>query len=215
MFKNVIPQRSEFFSLLTAHADRLSGAANATLRLMTSLGNPNVETASLIEEVNVNETSADAIKDDLIHRLYESFTTPINRDQLHTLALDLDRVVDSLQSVANSVATHHIEHSTSRAREMASLGADACIELHRAVIALGQRDRVGVISTHCREIEAIESRGAEVTRDAVRVLFEAEGDEAAVWHAMKMRGLYFMQEAVLDHCKRAARTLEEIVLENA
>jgi hypothetical protein len=32
---------------------------------------------------------------------------------------------------------------------------------------------------------------------------------------MKMRGFYFMQEAVLDNCKRAAKTLEEILLENA
>ncbi|MBK6648405.1 MAG: hypothetical protein IPG42_00995 [Betaproteobacteria bacterium] len=55
----------------------------------------------------------------------------------------------------------------------------------------------------------------EVMRRAVTQLFEKEGDEAAAWHAMKMRGFYFMQEAVLDSCKRAGRTLEEIVLENA
>ena len=52
-------------------------------------------------------------------------------------------------------------------------------------------------------------------RRAVTQLFEKEGDEAAAWHAMKMRGFYFMQEAVLDSCKRAGRTLEEFVLENA
>jgi uncharacterized protein Yka (UPF0111/DUF47 family) len=52
-------------------------------------------------------------------------------------------------------------------------------------------------------------------RQAITQLFEKEGDETAAWHAMKMRGFYFMQEAVLDHCKRAARTLEEILLENA
>ncbi len=55
----------------------------------------------------------------------------------------------------------------------------------------------------------------EVMRRAVTQLFEKEGDEAAAWHAMKMRGFYFMQEEVLDNCKRAGRTLEEIVLENA
>ena len=194
MLNNVMPQRGVFFSLLTSHTDRMVAAANATLRLISGLGNPGVDSAALIDEVNLNETSADALKAELIHLLYESFTTPINRDQIHTLALDLDRVVDSLQSVANSIATHHIADSTAQAREMASLGADACIRLNRA---------------------EIEARAVEVMRLAITHLFEKEGDEAAAWHAMKMRGFYFMQEAVLDHCKRAAKTLEEILLENA
>ena len=72
-----------------------------------------------------------------------------------------------------------------------------------------------VIVQQCEEVDQIESRAAEVMRQAITRLFENEGDEAAAWHAMKMRGFYFMQEAVLDHCKRAARTLEEILLENA
>lgn len=215
MLNNVMPQRGVFFSLLVAHTDRLVAGANATLRLISGLGNPQFDTTPLIDEVNLNETSADDLKDQLIRLLYESFTTPINRDQIHTLTMDLDRVVDSIQSVANSIATHHIEVSTPAAREMASLSADACIRLHRAVVALEGRERVQEIVRQCEEVDQIESRAAEVMRQAITRLFENEGDEAAAWHAMKMRGFYFMQEAVLDHCKRAARTLEEILLENA
>ena len=52
-------------------------------------------------------------------------------------------------------------------------------------------------------------------REAVTKLFREEGDEQAAWHAMKMRRFYFTQVAVLDGCKRAGRTIEEILLENA
>ena len=52
-------------------------------------------------------------------------------------------------------------------------------------------------------------------QEAVAKLFRAEGDEAAAWNAMKMRRLYLTQVAVLGGCKDAARTLEEILLENA
>ena len=38
MFSSLMPQRKEFFDLLTAHADRVVAAANATLRLVNSLG---------------------------------------------------------------------------------------------------------------------------------------------------------------------------------
>jgi uncharacterized protein len=215
MLNNVMPKRGVFFSLLSTHTDRMVAAASATLRLISGLGNPNVDSEALIEEVNLNETSADTIKAELITLLYESFTTPLNRDQIHTLTLDIDRVIDTLQSVANSVSMHHITSSTPRAREMASLGADACIRLNRAVVALASRERVPEVVKQCQEVEAIETQAAEVMRLAVTQLFENEGDEAAAWHAMKMHGFYFMQEAVLDSCKRAARTLEEILLENA
>ena len=131
-----MPQRREFFDLLAAHSDRLVGAANATLRLVNALGGNNEEIETLVKEVNHNEQSADKIKADVITLLHKSFTTPINRDQIHTLILDLDEVLDTLQDVANAVGMYNITDSTSEAREMASLGADACMRLNRAVIAL-------------------------------------------------------------------------------
>lgn len=214
MLGNVMPQRGAFFDLLTAHTDRLVAGANATLRLITGLGNQPDQNTGLIEEVNANETSADKIKAEFIRLLYESFTTPINRDQLYTLILDLDRVLDTLQSVANAIAMYNIVNSTSEARSMASLGADACLRLNRAVIALAERDRGPRIMELCQEIEALEARSSAAMRDAVTALFRDEGDEPAAWHAMKMRRFYFTQEAVLDGCRRAAKTIEEILIEN-
>ena len=95
------------------------------------------------------------------------------------------------------------------------MGSDACIRLNRAVHALASRERVKEIVQQCQEVDEIESRADEVMRLAVTELFETEGDEAAAWHAMKMHGFYFMQQTVLDSSKRAAKTLEEILLENA
>ncbi|MBI2748838.1 MAG: DUF47 family protein [Burkholderiales bacterium] len=215
MLNNVIPQRSTFFNLLAAHTDRLVAGASATLRLITGLGNQGEQTDALIEEVNLNETSADGIKAEFTKLLYESFTTPINRDQLHTLILDLDRVLDTLQSVANAVTMYNIENSTPEARALASLASDACLRLNRAVIALADREQAAQIAVLCPQIDALESQASTLMREAITKLFREEGDEQAAWHAMKMRRFYFTQEAVLDGCKRAAHTMEEILLENA
>jgi uncharacterized protein len=215
MLNNVMPKRSEFFNLLAAHTDRLVAGANATLRLITGLGAHAEQDAGLIEEVNVNETSADEIKAQFIRMLYESFTTPINRDQLHTLIRDLDRVLDTLQSVANAVRVYHIPDSTPAARAMASLAADACLRLNRAVIALADRKGGLKVRQECGEVDALDARAGKTMREAVTQLFAVEGDEQAAWHAMKMRRFYFRQAKVLDRCRRTARTIEEILLENA
>jgi hypothetical protein len=215
MLGNVMPQRGAFFNLLAAHTDRLVAGASATLRLISGLGNPAAQSALLIEEVNVNETSADRIKAEFIKLLYEAFTTPVSRDQLHTLILDLDRVLDTLQSAANAITMYNIADSTPAARVLASLGSDACLRLNHAVIALADRNGGAVIVAQCRDIDALEARASTTMREAVTELFLHEGDEQAAWHAVKMRRFYFTQAAVLDQCRRAAKTIDEILLENA
>ncbi len=215
MLNNVMPKRGVFFELLASHTQRVVSGANATLRLISSLGQPNANTATLIEEIHAYEQSADAIKADVIRLLYESFTTPINRDQLHTLTLDLDRVLDGLQHVANAIGAFRIDEATAEARAMASLCAEACMRLNRAVIALADRDRSQETVDLCQEIDRLESKADKLRQKAIRKIFEEEGDDDAVWHAIRMKELYTLLEIVIDSCKRAGKTIEEILIENA
>ncbi|MBK7685517.1 MAG: DUF47 family protein [Rhodocyclaceae bacterium] len=212
MFSNLMPQRREFYDLLAAHSDRVVAGANATLRLVNALGGNSDEVETLVKEVNLNEQSADKIKADLITLLHKSFTTPINRDQIHTLTLDLDEVLDTLQDVANAVGMYNITDSTSEAREMASLGADACMRLNRAVIALADKTRSQETIDLCKAIDQIETKADKVLKKAITKLFRDGGD---VWAAMKLKEFYVLQEAVIDHCEEAAKTIEEILIDNS
>ncbi len=212
MFSSLMPQRKEFFALLAAHSDRVVAGANATLRLMNGLGNGTEDIPVLVAEVNMNEQSADKIKAELIMLLHRSFTTPINRDQIHTLTIELDRVLNALQDVANAVGMYSIKESTVEAREMAALGADACMRLNRAVMALPDKKRNDETVGLCKEIDAIESQADRVQRKAITGLFNGT---QTVWTAMKMREFYALQEDVLDRCEDAAKTIEEILIENS
>ena len=212
MISSLMPQRKEFFELLAAHSDRVVAGANATLRLMNGLGNGTEDTAVLVAEINMYEQSADKIKAELIRLLHRSFTTPINRDQIHTLTIELDRVLNALQDVANAVGMYNITGSTVEAREMASLGVEACVRLNRAVMALPDKKRNDETVGLCKEIDAIESQADRVQRKAITGLFNGT---QSVWTAMKMREFYALQEDVLDRCEDAAKTIEEILIENS
>ncbi|MBK7673549.1 MAG: DUF47 domain-containing protein [Candidatus Accumulibacter sp.] len=212
MFSSLMPQRKEFFELLAAHSEQVVAGANATLRLVNGLGDAGTNLAALVAEVNEHEHSGDQIKNKVIERLHQSFTTPINRDQIHSLISDLDMTLNVLQSVANAVGMYSIKQSTVEAREMASLSADACIRLNRAVAALGDKARSAETLNLCKEIEEIESKADKVQHRAITALFQ-EG--ANVWQTMKMREFYSLQEGVLDRCQDAAKMIEEILIENS
>ena len=70
MFSGMMPHRKEFFDLLNAHADRVIAAANATLRLINSLGTNSSEIDALVKEVVMNERSGDKIKMGMICLLH-------------------------------------------------------------------------------------------------------------------------------------------------
>lgn len=212
MFSNLMPRRSEFYEMLGAHCDRVVAGANATLRLLNGLGAGTEDIPVLVAEVNMSEQAADKIKSELIALLHRSFTTPINRDQIHSLVIELDAVLNALQSVANAVGMYNIQQSTPEAREMAALGADACMRLNRAVMALPDKRRNQETADLCKEIDAIETQADRVQRKAITQLFQEGG---SVWTALKMREFYALQEDVLDRCEDAAKTIEEILIENS
>jgi uncharacterized protein len=212
MFSMLMPQRKEFYELLAAHSDRVVAGANAMLRLMNGLGLGTEDIPVLVAEVNMNEQSADKIKAELITLLHRSFTTPINRDQIHTLTIELDNVLNALQDVANAVGMYSITESTSESREMAELAADACMRLNRAVATLSEKDRQQETMDLCKEIDAIESQADRIQRKAISSLFDGS---CSIWTAIKMREFYALQEEVLDRCEDAAKTIEEILIENS
>ena len=95
-----MPQRKEFYVLLATLSDRVVAGANATLRLLNGLGNNAEDLPTLVAEVSLLEQAGDKIKAEVITLLHRSFTTPINRDQIHSLVIELDGVLNALEDVA-------------------------------------------------------------------------------------------------------------------
>lgn len=212
MLSSLMPQRKEFYVLLAALSDRVVAGANATLRLLNGLGNNAEDVPTLVAEVSLLEQAGDKIKAEVITLLHRSFTTPINRDQIHSLVIELDSVLNALEDVARAVAMYNIKESTAEARELASLGADACMRLNRAVAGLGEKRRRAEVIGFCKEIDEIESKADRVHRKAITSLFDGSG---TAWNAVKMSRFYALQEVVLDSCEEAAKTIEEILIENS
>lgn len=211
----MLPKRTEFFELLAAHSERVLAGANAMLRLVTSLGVSKQDVAALIEEINMNEASAEQIKAALLLMLHKSFVTPLNRDQVYALTMDIDNVMDAVQDVAQAVSIYNISESNTESHELASMTVDACMRLTRAIASLKERERSQETVNLCVEIERIEEKSVAVIYKAIKSLFAAEGDEAAALRAMRMRQFYALQEKVLRASKKSAQTVEEILLQNA
>jgi hypothetical protein len=179
----MLPKRAEFFDLLAAHSERVLSGASAMLRLISSLGISKQDVAALVEEINMNETSADQIKADLLTMLHKSFVTPLNRDQVYKLTLDIDSVMNAVQDVAQAASIYNITEANSR---VARAGGDDGRRLHApdARIAVAEKRTVARRRSICasKSSASKRNRSRSCTRPS-RALFETEGDEVAALRA--------------------------------
>src|SRR5688572_19483118 len=162
---------------------------------------------------------ADAIKDiehicdgktrGIIDRLNRTFVTPLDREDIHSLATSLDDVMDAIDAVAAVVRLYKIQQVRNGARRLASIVCDAADLIVEAVSALERRD--GVLELAAR-IGQLEKEADRVHQDAIVGLFDQEKDPIAV---IKWKEIYDFLEAATDSCEDVANLLETVVVKNA
>ncbi len=212
MLQALMPKKNEFFIQFNNHADRCAAAGNAMSRLMTQLGRNADEVNRLIQEIDIAESSGDQIEHDTVVMLVKSFITPIDRDQIHMIASGLDSILDRIQDVAESVTLYDLRESTSEAREMAEIAADAVERVRKATALLDASGEASAALALCKEVDELESKADKVWRSAMSRLFREEQD---MRNLIKMKAIYQSLEDVLEAAEAVGHTLEEVILANA
>src|SRR5438067_1998012 len=92
-----VPKDREFFDLFEEAAGNIVRAADLLDQMLGSYP----DRAELARDILLCEQEGDRITHDLIHRLNNTFVTPIDREDIFTLASALDDIVDFTEEVAD------------------------------------------------------------------------------------------------------------------
>ena len=202
----LIPKEESFFDLfekqaavLVAGAERL---VEATERFDTL-----AENAKRLERL---EHDADQLTHELMERLNKTFITPLDREDIHELATDLDDVMDLMEAVTERFMLFKITQIMPSAREIAKVVQQQVQEIHRVVPMLRDMRRERIME-HCIEINRLENVGDHLLREGVAALFDGSPDPITV---IKWRELFEILETATDKCEDVANTIEGIVLKN-
>ncbi|OLC07547.1 MAG: hypothetical protein AUH42_03385, partial [Gemmatimonadetes bacterium 13_1_40CM_70_11] len=93
----LLPREEEFFDLFVEVANRNVEAARYLRELFDAapeLRNPHVEAIKRLEH------EADQVTHEVVNRLDRTFITPLDREDIHQLASDLDDVMDAIDGTA-------------------------------------------------------------------------------------------------------------------
>jgi hypothetical protein len=204
-FFRLIPREEKFYSDFVTFGTEIRRGASL-LEEMLAPDHPLWERADAIKEV---EHRCDALGHDVLQRLYRTFVTPIDREDIYALNHALDDVIDDIEAAASVMRLYKIERVRPAARELARL-ISACVEqVNAALLALEARQGV---SECVQEVGRLEAQADGVYLQAVGQLFEEERDPIAV---LKWKEILDLLEAATDRCKNVATVLEGVVVKHS
>lgn len=202
----LLPRQEEFFDLFTQVATRSHDAASHLLGLFSG---PEDRREYRIDAIKRLEHEADEITHEVVRRLDRTFITPIDREDIHHLASDLDDVLDRIDSTARRAQIFRLGATPEGIAELCELIVQITAETAKAVEKLRGKDDV---IHHCIEAKRLEEEGDALYHTMLGRLFERETDPIAI---IKWKEMYDNLERTIDDCADVANDLESIVLKNA
>jgi hypothetical protein len=201
----LIPKEEKFYDDFAALADQIRFGAGL-LRAMLAPDKPIWDKADEIKEV---EHKCDFLTHEIIQRLNRTFVTPLDREDIHTLARSLDDVMDAIDASATILRLYHIETVRPGARELSHIIFDSAEELVHAVKALEGRKGV---AERAVEINRLENEADRAHQAAVQALFQEERDAIVI---IQWKEIFDFLEQATDRCEDVANVLEGVVVKHA
>jgi predicted phosphate transport protein (TIGR00153 family) len=164
--------------------------------------------AAYAEQIKAVEVECDVKSAAIINRLNSTFITPIDREDIYTLASELDDIMDTINDMARLTVLYGVVKSTPAAVQLARTLMDSVVELEQAFAVLESRKG---IREHIERIKLLEEEGDRASQGAVQRLFSEEKDPIEV---IKWLKIYERMEAAIDRCKDVAKVLEAIIVKN-
>ena len=165
----LIPKDEGFFDLFDALAERLTRSAS----VLNELFSEPTRLEFFAGQIKELEHQADEITHEIMMRLDRSFVTPLDREDIHKLATQLDNVVDLMDGTARRAQMFHLSDRREPAKALTGILIKATELIKEAVHKVRQPQDVARIG---REIKKCEEDGDAVYSDAVGALFRGAPD---------------------------------------
>jgi len=202
---SLIPHDEKFFTEFVALSEQIRTGARMLRQMFAA------EPVDMLQQAAIKdmEHQCDERTRNIIDRLNRTFVTPLDREDIHALAISLDDVMDAIDAAASVMRLYKITHARPGARRLADL---VCESMDRIVEAMGALEkRKGVLELVAR-VNQLEREADRVHQDAIVSLFDEERDPIAV---IKWKEILDFLEAATDRCEDVSNLLEGVVVKHA
>lgn len=203
---SILPKDQNFFELFQKQAGLILQAAEL---LAQGLKTPTTNWSSHGAQLHELERQGDSVTHEAMKRLHQTFITPIDPEDIHSLCLRLDDVLDMIDEVGGRLKIFQIGAAPEPVVELADILVEAGRVAAKVFEALGNGAE---ISERLVKIHDLEEKADGINHNALVKLFANETDPIRL---MKLKEIYESLEETADCFEEVAHVVEGVVLKNA
>jgi uncharacterized protein len=202
---NLLPRDERYFERFNDMARRIHESA----RILDIFFRGESPVATVADQIKRLEHECDEISHEILRRIDRTFITPIDREDIHQLAVRLDDVIDLIDGTIRRIGLFKITEPTPESRSLSKTIVEITGEMVEAVSAL--RGQKGVVE-HCIRMKKLENQGDVAFQEAIASLFS---NEMPAVELIKWKDIYENMEGCIDQCEAVAHVLESVVLKHS
>jgi hypothetical protein len=210
--KFFMPKEERFHELLDRDTQHLLKGAKLFVEIARATSVE--ERRSQTTQLKALEHDGDLITKEIFDALNSTFITPLDREDIRTLASDLDDILDYLEGVAQYLVLFEIADSPEPLRKFADIILSMVEEIHTATGLVWDLSNEKKIQAAIVRISQLENEGDALYLSVIGDLFKGKDGRSPV-EILKWKEIYQGLEDACDECKDFTHALGNIVIKNA
>ena len=201
---SLFPREEDFFILFRKQAAMVRKGCDLLHEMMETFDRLE-ERAKELKDV---EHEADLVTHEIFERLNRTFITPLDREDIHSLASNLDDVLDAVEAIGSRIVLFQVGHPTAEAMRLAKILTLCASQIEQAVDNLKNLQNLRSFTV---EINRLENEADSISRNATADLFSGRHDLLDV---LRWKEIYGRLEGAADKCEDVANAIESIVVKS-
>ncbi|MFH1106412.1 MAG: DUF47 family protein [Candidatus Micrarchaeota archaeon] len=206
----LLPKEEKFYDMLFKQTETSVRAGRELEDLVRHYNTmPADERLKRINRIRELEHEGDEETHAIIDRLHTTFITPLDREDIHELAILLDDQIDFIDNVGKKLAVFHVRKLPEVFLRQVEVAMRSVHQVHEAIRLLRHPQKV---KQYLVKIHDLEDEADKVYAEAIQSLFQDGADPLEV---IKFKDIYETAEAISDNCQAVSVLIEGIVVKNA
>jgi predicted phosphate transport protein (TIGR00153 family) len=164
-------------------------------------------------DLKEREHEGDRITRQIFDALNSTFITPFDREDIRSLATDLDDVLDSLEGVAQYLVIFELAEAPDGLRQFADILVEMAGEIEKITEMIWNLANERKIHDAIVRISDLENRADVLHNTVIAELFKSRGRDPL--EILKWKEVYEGLENACDQCKDYSHVVGNVVVKNA
>ena len=206
----LVPKEEKFFEMLAEQSENAFEGAKELKKFVSNYHKlDRIERKSITHAIKTIENKGDDITHRIIEKLNKTFITPIDKEDIHQMAVLLDDVIDLIDAVALRFSLLGIERIDTYINKFADIIVSAVSEVNKSIVDLR---KLKDMQDHYVKINTLENEADDVYHEALAELFHFYKNSIDI---IKYKEIYEILESVVDKCEQLTHVIESVVVKHA